>query len=88
MQAINDGTGGGFLRQSIAAAGASTSLFEDNTSDLNNYTVDDRSSLLAMPKHHISSNQLSIGKAPATPLLLLKPNGAPVFNTLDSKSAK
>ena len=82
MQTINDGTGG-FLRQSIANAGASTSLFEDNASDLNNFTVDDRSSLLALPKHHMSSNQFSMGKAPQTPLLLLKPNGAPVFKTLD-----
>ena len=66
-----------------------TPLTENLSGEFQDYSVDDRSSLLAIPKHHHNSQsnqQRSVGKAPTTPLLLLKPNGAPVFTTLDAKA--
>ncbi len=69
--------------------GAAGSHFQSqqNFEDEQTFMVDNQSSLLSLPKHHMSSNQMYNGKVPTAPMLL-KPNGIPVFDTMDSKSAK
>ena len=48
--------------------------------------ADDGSSLLALPRHHGNPAIQTIGKPVNNQLILLKPNGVPVFSSIETKA--